>query len=120
MPIDIERFDTGSEEDLRELSNPETVLGFLIENDDKAFTAAEIAAETGIADNSIGTVLSRLEDRELVRHKGQYWALGDPERIRSFGRYQRATRRLNDRHGEEDPEAWREHAPDEPHPNADG
>ncbi|QLD88732.1 MarR family transcriptional regulator [Natronomonas salina] len=120
MPIDIERFDSSSAEDLEEPSNPETVLLFLIENDDKAFTAAEIAEETGIDRNSIGTVLSRLEDRGLVRHKGEYWALGDPERIRSFGTYQRATRRLNDRFGEEDPESWREHAPDEPHPNVDG
>ena len=120
MPIDIERFESSSEEDLRELSNPETVLLFLVENDDKAFTAAEIADETGIARNSIGTVLSRLEDRDLVRHKGEYWALGDPDRIRSFGRYQRATQRLNDRYGEEDPDEWAEHAPEEPHPNADG
>lgn len=120
MPIDIDRFESGSDEELGEPSNPERVLLFLIDNDDKAFTGAEIADETGVSRNSIGTVLSRLEDRELVRHKGQYWALGDPERVRSFGRYQRATSRLNDRYGEEDPEAWREHAPDEPHPNADG
>jgi hypothetical protein len=120
VPIDIERFESSDERALGEPSNPERVLCFLIENDDKAFTAAELADETGVGRNSIGTVLSRLEDRELVRHKGQYWALGDPERIRSFGRYQRATSRLNDRYGEEDPEARREHAPDEPHPNVDG
>lgn len=119
MPIDIERFESTPGADLRQVSNPETVLLFLVENDDQAFTAAEIADETGIDPNSIGTVLARLEDRDLVRHKGQYWALGDPDRIRSFGRYRRATRRLNERYGEEDDDAWREHAPDEPHPNID-
>lgn len=119
MPIDIERFEANQADDLGEPSNPEQVLLFLIENDDKAFTAREIAEQTGISRNSIGTVLSRLENRDLLRHKGQYWALADPERIRSFGRYQRATRRLNDRYGEEDPSAWREHAPEEPHPNAE-
>jgi hypothetical protein len=120
VPIDIERFESTPADGLGDPSNPEQVLLFLIANDEKAFTANEIAEETEIAPNSIGTVLSRLDDRDLVRHKGKYWALGDPERIRSFGRYQRATGRLNDRFGEEDPEAWREHAPDEPHPNADG
>lgn len=87
MPIDIDRFNSSTEEDLRELSNPETELLFLIENDDKAFTASEIADETGIARSSIETVLSRLVDRVVVRHKAEYWALGDPVRIRSFAGY---------------------------------
>lgn len=110
MAIDIDTFENTPEENLRELSNPEKVIGFLLANDDTAFKAVEIAERTGVKENSIHAVLGRLEDRELVRHKGDYWAIGDPERLESFGRYRRATERLNDRFGPEDAEAWREHA----------
>lgn len=119
MPIDIDRFEAADDKALQEVSNPEAVLLFLVENGDKAFTDAEIADRTAADGNSIGTVLSRLEDPGLVRHEGTYWALGDAERLRSFGQYRRATSRFNERYGEEDPDEWREHAPEEPHPNAD-
>lgn len=119
MTIDIETFETTPAEELRELSNPERVLRFLVDNDDRAFTAVEIAERTGVKKNSISTVLARLEERELVRHKGDYWAVGDAERLRSFGQYRRATERLNDRYGPEDEAEWREHAPEKFHPNAD-
>lgn len=119
MTIDIETFETTPEEELRELSNPERVLQFLVANDDKAFKAVEIAERTGVNENSISTVLSRLAERELVRHKGEYWAIGHEERLQSFGQYRRATERLNDRYGEENKDEWREHAPEKSHPNAD-
>ncbi|QSW97985.1 TrmB family transcriptional regulator [Haloterrigena alkaliphila] len=110
MSIDIETFETTPEADLRELSNPEKVLQFLLANDDRAFKATEIAARTDVNENSIHTVLSRLEKRELVRHKGDYWAIGDQDRIRSFDRYRRATERLNERYGVENKDEWRAHA----------
>ncbi len=113
MAIDIETFENTPPEDLRELSNPEKVLQFLIANDDKAFKATEIAAGADVNENSISTVLGRLEDRDLVRHKGEYWAIGEVERIRSFERYRRATERLNERYGSEDKAEWRAHAPDQ-------
>jgi Mn-dependent DtxR family transcriptional regulator len=119
MTIDIETFESTPADELRELSNPERVLRFLVTNDDKAFKAAEIADRTGVAKNSISTVLSRLAERDLVRHKGDYWAIGDEERLRSFGQYRRATERLNDRYGREDADEWREYAPETRHPNAD-
>lgn len=118
MSIDIETFENTPEEELREMSNPEKVLQFLLTNDDRAFKAAEIADRTDVNENSISTVLGRLEDRGLVRHKGEYWAIGDAERIRSFGRYRRATERLNERYGPEDRDEWREHAPDEAKPDS--
>lgn len=119
MGIDIETFEETPERELGELSNPEKVLQFLLSNDDKAFKAAEIADRTGINPNSIATVLGRLEDRDLVRHKAEYWAIGDPERIESFGQYRRVTKRMNERYGVEDPEAWREHAAEPPTPERD-
>jgi hypothetical protein len=119
MAIDIETFDSTPEERLRETSNPERVLRFLVDNDDRAFKATEIADRTDVNENSISTVLGRLEARDLVRHKGEYWAIGHEDRVRSFGQYRRATERLNDRYGREDKDEWREHAPETSRSNVD-
>jgi hypothetical protein len=119
MAIDIETFENTPEEGLRETSNPERVLRFLVDNDDTAFKAAEIADGADVDENSISTVLGRLEARDLVRHKGEYWAIGHEDRVRSFGQYRRATERLNDRYGREDKGEWRAHAPEASRSNAD-
>lgn len=117
MSIDRDTFENATEEELAGRSNPERVLLFLIEHDDRAFRPKRIAEGADVNPEAIGTVLSRLEDRGLVEHKGRYWAIGDPDRVRSYGRYERATERLNERLGSEDKEAWHEHAPDGPHPS---
>lgn len=120
MSIDIDTFEEKSEAELAEMTNAERVLRFLAHNDDRAFKPAEIAEQTDVNKNSIGNVLRRLEDRELVRHKGPYWALTeDEERLSSFSTYLQTTAAFNDRLGEENPDEWAEHAPDEPHPNAE-
>ncbi len=119
MSIDRDTFENATEEELSGRSNPERVLLFLVENDDRAFKPKRIADGADVSREAISTVLSRLEERGLVRHKGQYWASGDPDRLRSHGRYERVTERLNDRLGSEDREMWREHAPTEPHPSED-
>jgi transcription initiation factor IIE alpha subunit len=120
VSIDIDEFEEKSEAELADMTNGERVLRFLAHNDDRAFKPAEIAEQTGVNKNSIGNVLGRLEDRALVRHKGPYWAITDDEqRLASFSDYFQTTSALNERLGEEDPEEWAAHAPDEPHPNAD-
>lgn len=114
MAIDIETF----ENDLDDSTNAERVLRFLAANDDKAFTRSEVADGAGVREASVSTVLSRLKDRGLVRHRGEYWAItDDDDRLRSFADYRNATSLFNDRLGAEDVEEWREHAPDEPHPS---
>ena len=110
MPIDIERFEDASGADLSEPTNGEKVVRFLLRNDDKAFTPSEIAERTGVKRNSVGTVLRRLEDRNLVKHKGDYWAIGDEERVRDAYDLHRTMTALNDEFGEEDLDEWREHA----------
>lgn len=70
MPIDIETFTEASADDLIEVTNAEKVVRFLIRNNDKAFTPFEIAEGAGVKKNSIRTVLRRLEERDLMRHKG--------------------------------------------------
>lgn len=114
MSIDIDEFERKSEDELAGPTNAERVVGFLADNDDRAFEPGSIARETGVDSNSIGAVLSRLEDRGLVRHKATYWAVtDDAERLRNAVSFHETTRALNERLGAEDPEAWQEHAPDD-------
>lgn len=93
MPISIDRFESDPEDalDIQEGTQPHTVLTFLATNDDQAFTQTEIHEATGIPRGSVGVVLSRLEDRGLVRHQGRYWAIGDDERLASYGAQQAAS-----------------------------
>lgn len=86
MPISIDRFDESPTDilDLQEGTQPYRILRFLAEHDDQAFTQTELHEATGITRGSVGAVLSRLEDRGLVRHKGRYWAIGDDDRLASY------------------------------------
>ncbi|WP_435197436.1 MarR family transcriptional regulator [Natronomonas sp. EA1] len=120
MSIDRETFENTSEEELTELSVPDQVLGFLAVHDDRAFKASEIASQIGVDEGAVSTALTRLKDRELVEHKATYWAItDDSERLEGYRGYERATALFDDRLGPEDADAWREHAPDEPHPSVE-
>ncbi|MFC7156175.1 MarR family transcriptional regulator [Halomarina halobia] len=113
MPINIDTFEGSSEDALGGgLTQPERVLSFLASHADKAFRPIEIAEETGIPRNSISSVLRRLEGQELVRHKGEYWAITDDrDRLHSLTQYELVTESLNDLYGEEDPSEWVGHMP---------
>lgn len=93
MPISLDRFDDDPEGtlDFRDGSQPHRILLFLAENDDKAFTQSEIHEETGIKRGSVGAVLSRLEGRGLVRHRGRYWAIAEDDRLASYAAQTRAS-----------------------------
>jgi len=93
MPISIDRFEDESEDilDITEGTQPHTILTFLAANDDQAFTQTEIHEATDIPRGSVGVVLSRLEDRGLVRHRGRYWAIADDDRLASFAAQQAAS-----------------------------
>jgi hypothetical protein len=120
MSIDRDTFENTSEDELAELSVPEQVLGFLSANEDRAFTAREIAAQIDIDDGAVSTALTRLKSRNLVEHKATYWAItGDAERLDGHSGYERATALFNDQLGMEDEESWREHAPQDPHPSVE-
>lgn len=113
MPIDIETFTEASDEELTEVTNAEKVVRFLYQNDDKAFTPSEIAEGAGVKKNSISTVLRRLRERDLVQHKGDYWAIGDEETVQDAFRFHRTMEDLDQRLGTEDIDEWREHAADD-------
>ncbi|MFC4986891.1 MarR family transcriptional regulator [Saliphagus infecundisoli] len=118
MSIDRETFESATEGELEGVSVPERVLGFLATHDDRAFEAREIASRIDIDDGSVSTALSRLKERGLVEHKATYWAItDDADRLERSRGYERATALFNEQLGEEDEEAWRDHAPDDPHPS---
>lgn len=86
MPINIDHFDEGPTDvlDFQEGTQPYQILQYLAKNSDQAFTQTDIHEETGIKRGSVGAVLSRLEDRGLVRHKGRYWTIGEDDRLASY------------------------------------
>lgn len=75
MPIGIERF-----EDTDDLSDPPTserIIRFLFTHDDQAFTRKAIADAIDANPETVGTNLTRLKNRGLVRHREPYWAFTD-------------------------------------------
>lgn len=118
--IDRETFENASEDELADLSVPDQVLGFLAAHNDRAFKAREIASQVGLEEGAVSTALSRLKDRDLVEHKATYWAVtDDTDRLDAYSGYKRATALFNEQLGAEDKDAWRQQAPDEPHPSVD-
>lgn len=116
MPVSIDEFESG---DLPgEASVPEQVITYLYAHRDKAFTRSEIAAGVDENPNSVGTALSRLKARDLVRHRAGYWALTDDvERVMAAYDLHAITERLDEEDGGIDADAWDEVAPDVPHPS---
>lgn len=108
MPIDIDRFRSAPEDELRAggPTNAERVLSFLAANADRAFTPSEIREAVDIPSGSIGVVLSRLEGRGLVDHRGEYWAVADPDDAAKTLQASATARAASDRFGSEDPDEW--------------
>ena len=86
MPISIDQFDEEPADvlDIQEGTQPYRVLQFLATHSEQAFTQTEIHEATGIKRGSVGAVLSRLDDRGLVRHRGRYWAVAEDDRLASY------------------------------------
>lgn len=116
MPVSIDEFEAG---DLPSRpSVPAQVVEFLFGHREQAFTRAEIATAIEEDPNTVGTALSRLKDRGLVRHRGEYWAITDrPERVRDAYDLHAVSERLDAEDGGIDPDEWDATAPDDPHPS---
>ena len=105
--IDIGEFENGDDDAFSEWSDTERVLAFLAENDDRAWKASAVAERTGVNPDSISTLLTRLRDRGLVRHKEPYWAItDDEERLSNAASLHRDHERLDERFGAEDVDDW--------------
>jgi DNA-binding IclR family transcriptional regulator len=86
MPVEYDKYDPdGGRMDLSEGTNAYKILSFLAEHPETGFTPKEIHEKTGVKRGSVGTTLSRLEDRGLVRHKGDVWAIGADDRLAAQG-----------------------------------
>lgn len=116
MPVSIDEFESG---DLPQgPSGPEEVVTYLYSHRNQAFTRSEIASAIGEDPNTVGTALTRLKDRNLVRHKGVYWAVtDDEERIAAAYDLHTASERLDEADGGINAEDWNAVAPDTPHPS---
>jgi len=73
MPVDFESYRPSDLPD--EDTNGRRILEFLARNPELGFRPSELAEELDIPRGSVGTTLRRLEQRGLVRHKGEYWAI---------------------------------------------
>lgn len=111
MPISIDEFESHDPEE-RE-TNAERVVRFLARNRDKAYKAIEIADATGVDENSIHPVLTRLEDRGLVRHREPYWAIGDIEDVQDAVVFSSTAEFLDEELGPESRDEWLRAAEDE-------
>lgn len=69
---------------LREGTNAYRILGFLGAHPDQGFTSKEISDATDVPRGSVGATLSRLGERDLVRHKEPYWAIGEDDRLAAY------------------------------------
>ncbi|AOW80061.1 hypothetical protein HTSR_0876 [Halodesulfurarchaeum formicicum] len=112
MAIDIETFESAPEDQLRNggETNADRVMRFLAAHPEKAFTQSEIRDAADVKAGSISVVLSRLEDRGLVRHRGNYWAVGEADAVAAYTSLSESTRAANDRFGDEDMDEWLKHA----------
>jgi predicted transcriptional regulator len=102
MPINFDEYTESEDYDhwLRPGSNARMILSFLAEYPEQGFTPTEIHAEIDIPMGSIGPTLQRLEERDLVRHKGSYWATAQDDRITGFESTINSVRAISD-HGDE-------------------
>lgn len=124
MPMDIEEFEDAPEDD-EEKTTSEKIVEFLYENRANAYTRSEIADAIDQETNTVGTNLSRLKSRGLVRHKRNHWALTtDLNRLSNALQNSRALARLNVQFGpiignEDDAKAWADAQPDRSHPSVE-
>nr|WP_226012890.1 hypothetical protein [Halomicrobium salinisoli] len=99
-------------------SVPEQVVTYLFTHRDQAFTRSEIATAIDEDPNTVGTALSRLKERSLVRHRGEYWAITDDgDRVTDAYDLHTASERLDQDDGGIEAGDWDSTAPDDPHPS---
>ena len=100
--IDIDEFEDADADEFEERNDTERIVSFLDRNDNRAWKAATVAERLGLETDAVSAILSRLKERELVRHKRPYWAItDDEERLQSAYRLHRQHETADDQYGEE-------------------
>jgi DNA-binding transcriptional ArsR family regulator len=102
MPVQFDDYDESAGRfDLSEGTNAHAILSFLAGQPELGFTPKEIHEATGVARGSVGTTLKRLEERELVKHKGDYWAAGEDDRLAVYAAMALGFEAIEERYGED-------------------
>ncbi|WP_459879255.1 TrmB family transcriptional regulator [Halorubrum gandharaense] len=120
--MEIEEFEMATDEE-DERSTSEEIVKFLLENKDRAWKRSEIAEAIDRDPNTVGTNLSRLKERGLVRHRENHWAItNEPDRLAQAIRFSNALSTLTESFGaiiesEKEAKAWSDAQPDQPHPS---
>ena len=120
--MDIEEFER-IEDGGSDLSTSEAIVKFLLENSEQAWKRGEIAEEINRDPNTVGTNLSRLKDRGLVRHRKNHWAITDDHhQLVEAVRFSNTLSTLNETVGpiiesEEEAKAWSNAQPERAHPS---
>lgn len=102
MPVDFETYDPDRGRiDLDEGTNAHRILAFLVDHVDLGFTPKEIHQATGVARGSVGPTLRRLEEHGFVRHKGEYWAAVDDDRLATIASVALSMDAIEERFGDD-------------------
>lgn len=85
MPIDARVLDEIDDlPRIRPGTNKWEVLELLLGNPDTAFTRSDILEQTGVGENSVGPVLVRLKESELVENNRGYWMARSNDRVQAL------------------------------------
>lgn len=95
-------------------SDPRPVLDFLVEHPDGSFTATELAAETGVDDDRIESVLPWLAGMGVAEREGREWSVGPDDRRAVLGGMMYGLETIEERYPAPDKEEWDEYAVEEP------
>ncbi|CDK40624.1 uncharacterized protein BN903_6 [Halorubrum sp. AJ67] len=118
--MDIEEFER-VEDGGSDLSTSEAIVKFLLENSEQAWKRGEIAEKINRDPNTVGTNLSRLKERGLVRHRKNHWAITDNHhQLVEAVRFSNTLSTLNETVGpliesEEEAKAWSNAQPERTH-----
>ncbi|AEN05957.1 hypothetical protein [Halolamina sp.] len=100
--IDIEEFESAGGGEFEQRNDTERIVLFLDRNNDRAWKAATIAEDLSLDTDTVSSILSRLKERNLVRHKRPYWAItDDEERLRDVYQLHHQQQNADERYGEE-------------------
>jgi Mn-dependent DtxR family transcriptional regulator len=83
MPVAFDEYEPDERGEIRPGTNAHAIMRFLLDHPATGFTPKEIHEAADVARGSVSTTLSRLEERGLVRHKGEYWAAETDDEIAS-------------------------------------
>lgn len=85
MPIQFDSYpDDDLDISLHKGTNAYEILSFLAKHPNTGFTPSEIHDATGVKRGSVSPTLARLERHDLVRHKGEYWAIVPDDRLGAY------------------------------------